>query len=150
MSKKRVAVHGRQDPAKTQLLQLLNSSPSEFEFVTTTPENRFRIVTNGTNPPIQTASLQILLIDLNTSLPPGYTLHGLYRDCNWERPLVVIFHGENAELKRTYEQSLANNHIPIFHLTEIGNLPPNDIYQSLRGFALQTNSEEQTQHIILH
>ncbi len=107
----RIVVYGNASREKESYVSTLQEQSSrDISFLSSTSNERFTSVDTGRALPIYTASWQLLLVQLNDErLEDTPALDILFPECDSNRPLIIIFNGEENKKTKKIVNSYEND-----------------------------------------
>ncbi|CDZ78217.1 hypothetical protein BN59_02525 [Legionella massiliensis] len=96
---KRIVVYGNASKEKEKFVNDLQvSSQGDFSFQSSTHNSRFNAIDNGIAAPVHTAPWQLLVVPQHDAhLETATNFETTYFQCDFARPLVVVFYGKENE-----------------------------------------------------
>ncbi|QRN03825.1 hypothetical protein GH742_08025 [Legionella sp. MW5194] len=116
---RRVAVYGRDTDGKKSIVTELGSL-KRYKFVESNSSlHSFLLFNDNHEPPCHTASLQILVLDLNNETTESIaSLKKNYHPCDFKRPVLLMVYGNNKPLVEQLSSYL-NSNVSLYHIEDM-------------------------------
>lgn len=154
---KRIVVYGNANRDKDEFVSDLQlSSPVDFSFISSTPNNRFTAIDNGRTEPIFTAPWQLLVVAQHDQYLESATgFETTFFQCDLDRPLIMVFYGQEngktANFIKECKDFLANQPtVRVLSTDKLENLNAIEVISEFKKLeALQQPSADKSQGLAI-
>lgn len=134
---KRLAVYGQDTDEKKLIIMALDALKRYKVVESNSSIKSFLLFNDGLEPPYYTASLQILVLDLNRETTESIaSLKKNYHPCDFKRPVMLLVHGENRALVEQLDFYL-NSHVTLHHIENLEKINAEGILKQIDALHCQ-------------